>query len=261
MRDPERSTGPRPYEREAKLWLSPERVGAPSTLGVLADEAWGLLWVCAHAPASAAPSLKEEVSALRTCDLGSGVRRAVYKMPGGGSALCNDIAASPRWGVFVTDTRAGRVLRLASPDSGLALWAQGEAFAGADGVAVSEDSVFVTSVARGSLLRVPIRADGTAGDPQALETSVPLRRPDGLRNLRDGRLLLSDWELGKVFVVEVDGRRAVMRTLGGRAGTTAATVARRGCGPRTRNFRRCRRWPAAKPCRSNHTDCPRHEAS
>ena len=61
----------------------------------------------------------------------------------------------------------------------------------ADGIALLADgAVYVNSVGQGTLLRIPVKADGSAGTIAKLETSQPLTRPDGMRSVGGKTMLL-----------------------------------------------------------------------
>jgi sugar lactone lactonase YvrE len=67
--------------------------------------------------------------------------------------------------VFATDTTGARVLRLKKGASALDEWAADKMLlATADGIALLADgAVYVNSVGQGTLLRIPVKADGSAG--------------------------------------------------------------------------------------------------
>lgn len=91
----------------------------------------------------------------------------------------NGLALDPRSGaLFATDPAAGTVWR-AWPRTGKAeIWATGDkllpgaAGFGANGIKVHNGSVWVSNTDHGTLLRIPVRPDGTAG-PIATVAQVP----------------------------------------------------------------------------------------
>ena len=65
------------------------------------------------------------------------------------------------------------------------------ALTGVDGIAILDDGqVYVNNVRQSTLLRVPVRADGSAGQVQPLTTSRPISGPDGMRSVGGQTLLL-----------------------------------------------------------------------
>ena len=78
--------------------------------------------------------------------------------------------------VYVTDTTGARVLRLRKGAAALDVWRRDPMLlATADGVALLADgNVYVNSVGQGTLLRIAVKPDGSAGPITKLETSRPL---------------------------------------------------------------------------------------
>ena len=104
--------------------------------------------------------------------------KASYPFPGNG--LCNDIAVAKDGTVYVTDTTGARVLRLKKGATALDVWAADPMLlATADGIALLADgNVYVNSVGQGTLLRIPVKADGSAGtDRQARDVASAARSP------------------------------------------------------------------------------------
>jgi sugar lactone lactonase YvrE len=62
---------------------------------------------------------------------------------------------------------------------------------GANGIIVTGDTVWVTSTARGALVRIPILDDGTAGAATAVLDDCSWAGADGLVRARDGSLLFA----------------------------------------------------------------------
>jgi sugar lactone lactonase YvrE len=210
---------------QATVWIPPKSNGLSTVLGVLADEAAGLLWVCASASGGrdGAPFVGE--TALKAFDLKDASFKASYPFPGHG--LCNDIAVAKDGSVYATDTFEARVLRLRKGSAAFDVWAADPMLlAAADGIALLGDGhVYVNSVDQGTLLRIPVNADGSAGTIVKLETSRPLVRPDGMRPIGAGRLLLVEGE-GRLDEVAIAGNRAEIKVLRrGLKGPTAVTLA------------------------------------
>jgi len=213
-----------PKSSKADTWIRARSNGLQTVLGVFADEAAGTLWVCASATGGrdGAPLVGE--TALKAFALSNGAFKASYAFPGNG--LCNDIAVAKDGTVFVTDTTGARVLRLEKGAGALDVWAADAALLGtADGIALLADgSMYVNSVGQGTLLRIPVKADGSAGRIAKLETSQPLTRPDGMRSVGGKTMLLVEGA-GRLDEVTINGDKADIRVLkDGLTGPTAVTL-------------------------------------
>jgi len=213
-----------PKSSKADTWIRARSNGLQTVLGVFADEAAGTLWVCASATGGrdGAPLVGE--TALKAFALSNGAFKASYAFPGSG--LCNDIAVAKDGTVFVTDTTGARVLRLKKGAGALDVWAADAALLGtADGIALlSDGSMYVNSVGQGTLLRISVKADGSAGSIAKLETSQPLTRPDGMRSVGGKTMLLVEGA-GRLDEVTINGDKADIRVLkDGLTGPTAVTL-------------------------------------
>ncbi len=200
----------------AEPWIPAGSNGLLSVFGVLADDRSRTLWVCSN-EASNAPILArpgEPTTALLSFDLSSGKPKGRYLFPGSAKSLCNDIATGADGAVFVTDTRNPRVLRLAAGASALEVWVQDEALQGGpDGIAfVDRNTLLVNTISSGHLIRIELRADGSAGAITQLQTSRPLEHPDGMRPAGHNRFLLAEG-VGRVSVLTLNGNSAALRTL------------------------------------------------
>ncbi len=209
---------------QATTWIQPKANGLMTVLGVFADERAGVLWVCASASGGrgGAPYVGE--TALKAFKLSDASLKASYAFPGNG--LCNDVAVAKDGTVYATDTNMGRVLRLKKGASALDVWSQDATLlATVDGVALLADGhVYVNSVGQGTLLRIPVKADGSAGPIVKLETSRPLMQPDGMRSVGSKTLLLVEGA-GRLDEVTINGDKADVKVLKeGLAGPTAVTL-------------------------------------
>jgi sugar lactone lactonase YvrE len=214
-----------PKSSRADTWIRPKTNGLQTVLGVFADEPAGTLWVCASAAGGrdGAPVVGE--TALKAFSLKDASFKASYAFPGGG--LCNDIAVAKDGTVYATDTTGARVLRVKKGASAFDVWAADKMLlATADGIALLADgSIYVNSVGQGTLLRIPVKADGSAGPITKLETSKPLQTPDGMRSV-GGRTLLLVEGAGRLDEVTISGDKAEIKVLKeGLMGPTAVTLA------------------------------------
>jgi sugar lactone lactonase YvrE len=205
---------------KATPWIAAGPNGLGRVLGVFAHDASNILWVCTN---STDPQGKE--ATLKSFDLASGAPKGTYPFPDGG--LCNDIDVSRDGTVLATDTRGGRILALKPGATELAVWAAYAKWVGIDGIAVLTDrSVLFNNVREHQLVRVEVNADGTAGAVTLLDLSQPISGPDGMRALRDGRVIMVENRSGKIDLVRVEGNKAMITTIkdGFTQSLTAVTV-------------------------------------
>src|SRR6516225_6005806 len=195
-------------DSQAKTWIQPKSNGLTTVLGVFADEKAGVLWVCTSASGgrNGAPYVGE--TALKAFNLKDASLKASYPFPGNG--LCNDIAVAKDGTVYATDTTQGRILRLKKGASALDVWvADPMMLATADGIALLADgNVYVNSVGQSTLMRVPVKADGSAGPIAKLDVSQAMMGPDGMRTVGSKTLLLV--EGGRLDEVTINGDKAAI---------------------------------------------------
>jgi sugar lactone lactonase YvrE len=99
----------------------------------------------------------------------------------------NDVALDASGNVFVSDSALGAVWRVA-PDGATALWIQhpllvGDRTAfgfGANGLELRDGALFVNNTSKGSIVRVPIKGNGSAGRPSIFFQDPALVGADGL---------------------------------------------------------------------------------
>ena len=205
---------------KATPWIAPGPNGLGRLLGVFAHDASNTLWVCTNATD---PQAKD--ATLKAFDLSSAAPKGTYPFPDGG--LCNDIAVSRDGTTLATDTRGGRILALKPGATALTVWAADPKWVGIDGIAMLTDrSVLFNNVREHQLVRVEVSPDGTAGAATLLDLSQPVSGPDGMRALRDGRIIMVENRSGKVDLVRVEGNKATIDTIkdGYMQSLTAVTV-------------------------------------
>jgi hypothetical protein len=212
----------------ATLWLDPVKTGLRSVLGVLADEHSNTLYVCSIVPPGTQKQpeiLNPELAALRTFDLKTGAPKANYPMPDPDMALCNDIGVDKDGSAYITDTTGARILRLKKGGTALEVWSKDDRLAGADGVALGNNVLYVNTVTTSRLFRIAIGRDGAAGPVVELQPSLPLDKPDGMRALGGNRFLLAESApvVGRISEVTVKGDTALLKVLKVDPGVTAMT--------------------------------------
>ena len=126
---------------------------------------------------------------------------AATRLPGTGAiSFPNDLIFDRRGNLFITDTAGGAVWRI-PPGGSAELWVQdallqgtGELGAGvplgANGIALTlrQHAVVVSNTELGTLVRIRIRRDGTAGDPHVVAEDPALLGIDGIARARSGVL-------------------------------------------------------------------------
>ena len=200
-------------QTKAELWIDPKTSGMSALLGVFADDRSRTLYACSAA-LGAPPDKADALSALRTFDLVTGAAKAAYPMPGGGKALCNDIAIGKDGAVYVSETLGGQVLVLKKGASSLTTWVKDPRLAFVDGIAMGGDgSVYVNTVTTGHMYRIAVGAGGAAGDIVELQPSVKLGGPDGMRSIGGLRFLQAENQVGRISLVTVSGAAATVTPL------------------------------------------------
>lgn len=189
-----------------------------STLGVLADEKSGTLYVCSNdisAMGVAGPS-EAKGAWLKTFDLKSGAPKGSFALSDPKS-FCNDIAIGSDGSAYVSDSFAPFVYRLKPGGTALETFATDPQLApakdgvGLDGIAVGADgNLYVTTFIPAKLFRVAVK-DGKAGTVTELKPSRPLDHADALRAHRSGFLLIEG--NGKLDKVTVKGDQAEIDTI------------------------------------------------
>ncbi|GAA2977840.1 hypothetical protein GCM10010519_11010 [Streptomyces lactacystinicus] len=106
-----------------------------------------------------------------------GVPERIAALPADG--LPNGLALDDRTGdLFAADSVLGTVWRIPADGGSAVPWATGGAlnpsgFLGANGLKVHNGAVWVSNLDQGTLLRFPIRPDGTAGPAQVAAADLP----------------------------------------------------------------------------------------
>jgi sugar lactone lactonase YvrE len=208
----------------ATVWIKPQTNGLNQVLGVYADEKAGVLWVCSSASGGRNGQPVVGETALKAFSLKDASLKGSYTFPGG-NGFCNDIAVASDGTVYAADTTQNRIVRLKKGATALDVWVQdAQQLAGADGIVLLADgNVYVNSVTQSTFMRVPVKADGSAGPVQKLTLSQAVQGPDGMRSVGKNTILLV--EGGKLDEVTIAGDRADVKTLkDGMPGITAVTL-------------------------------------
>lgn len=209
----------------AITFLKPGDHGTRSTFGVLADEKSGTLWVASNdatAIGAKGPTTTEG-GWVKAFDLATGALKLSVRLPGE-RALANDFALDRQGALYVTNTFAPQILRLKPGVTEFEVFIENAALAkGLDGIAFGADGdLYVNTFLGGELFRIAV-TDGVAGEVTKLETTRPLKFPDGLRAFKDGFLLVEG--SGALSRITVSGNGAKLEPIGQFAGPTGVTVA------------------------------------
>lgn len=217
-----------PCETEVETFVD---VGTTTraVVGMIVDDAAGLLWVCDSDATFAAPPV------IQAYDLESAELVASHDF--GAIGFCNDLALGADGAIYATDSAGARVVRVAAADrlfdTPVETWSADQEFAvgpgefGVNGIALADDStLYVGNYAQGELYRIPIEADGQAGAVTLLDVGEGLAAPDGLKARTPEQLLAIEGAAAAVTVLDVEGD-AITRTVvadGLDTPTTAAIV-------------------------------------
>ncbi|MET0792628.1 MAG: hypothetical protein ABW061_14000, partial [Polyangiaceae bacterium] len=206
-----------------EILVPPGSNGLANGQGMLVDGARHLLWVCSGAMGFT--TVPTTPSALKSYDLESGAPRGSYTMPEAG--YCNDLAQDKRGALYVTDSLHPRILRFDATAGQLVTWKESPAFGTGDhyflnGIAIdAQQRVYVSPVAAESyLLRLPIDAQGNAGEVTRIASPRTLKNTDAIRTLSGDRLVIFESNAfghdgpygGAVSVAQVSGDRIVKLT-------------------------------------------------
>lgn len=209
----------------ATAFLKPGDHGTRSTFGVLADEKSGILWVASNDATGIGVKgpTSTEGGWVKALDLTTGALKQSVPLPGE-KALANDFALDGQGALYVTNTFAPQILRLKPGAREFEVFVENEALAkGLDGIAFGADgNLYVNTFMGGELFRIAVK-DGVAGEVTKLETTRPLKFPDGMRGFKDGFLMVEG--SGALSRIAVSGNEAKLEPLGTFAGPTGVTVA------------------------------------
>ncbi len=211
-----------PGAATAERWIKPGANESMSTLGVLADEKSGTLWVCSSnlGAFGVQPPGGEKPVALKAFDLKSGAGKGSWPLPGDKS-LCNDMAVGADGAVYVANSFQPHILKLAPGATSLAVWASDPRFTaegpGLDGIAVGDDGkLYVNTFATGLLFRIEMNGDGKAGRITQLKTTPGFEHADGMRASGRNRLLVVEGaDAGRFDVIELTGDNATVKIVKG----------------------------------------------
>lgn len=193
-------------EKQATVWISKDAGDFGRVLGVLADARSNTLYVCDD---------HDDSAYLKTFSLKTAGLKKSYEFPGGG--LCNDIALKGK-DAYVTDTKNGRVLKLAAGSDALTVWyVNDKSDPSLDGLVWQGNTLYTNTYNGNHIIAVPMKADGSAGQGTNLTTSMDIYQPDGMRLGPDGKILMVEGRgkdgNGRLDEVTVSGNNATIRVI------------------------------------------------
>ncbi|MCC8962608.1 hypothetical protein H8A95_09875 [Bradyrhizobium sp. Pear76] len=203
---------------KAEQLVKPGAADSRSTLGVLADEKSGTLYVCSNDISAMGIAGPSDVKGawLKTFDLKSGAPKGSFALSDPKS-FCNDIVVGADGTAYVSDSFAPFVYSLKPRGTALATFATDPQLApakdgvGLDGIAIGADgNLYVTTFIPAKLFKIEMK-DGKAGAVTELKPSRPLDHADALRAHGSGFLLIEG--NGKLDKVTVKGSNATIDTI------------------------------------------------
>jgi hypothetical protein len=173
--------------------------------GMLADAATNTLWACQLTPVPGLTPVKRH-TALRGFDLSTGSQKFRWNLPGDNST-CNDFSIGPDKALYISDTPNSRIYKLPAGATNAEVFLEDHALYGIDGITFLGGTLYVNNVFSNNLYRIPVDAEGKAGQPVDIWMDQPVKGPDGMRAV-NGKLLLAENGSGKISVITVNGDKA-----------------------------------------------------
>lgn len=209
--------------------------GLVSVLGLFADDAHGILYVCSS-DAGNSKQAGDAQAAIKAFDLAEGTFIASYEwpayaepwedladsgVPNGVHGFCNDMTMDADGNLYATDSWYPRIVRLPAGGDTLEDWAvDASVFPSADpwhlngiDIDASTNTLYAVENHPGALFAIPISNDGTAGTVTKIETQRPVYSPDGLKVIGDGLLAIAEGQTSGMAVVEVTGNEGYVRRI------------------------------------------------
>ncbi|HEY7844142.1 MAG TPA: hypothetical protein VID30_10730 [Bradyrhizobium sp.] len=202
---------------KAEQLVKPGGNGSRSTLGVLADEKSGTLYVCSNdlSGLGVAGPGDARGAALKTFDLKSGAPKGSFPLTD--KSLCNDIVVGSDGTAYITDSLTPTLYSLKAGGSALEVFATNPALApakdgvGLDGVAIGFDgNIYVNTYIPAKLFRIAVK-DGKAGAVTELKPSRALDHADAMRAFGDSLLMIEG--AGRLDKITVKGDEAQIETI------------------------------------------------
>jgi len=178
------------------------------------------LYICQVSYADG-PQAGPSASRIMAYEIATGVSTSEYRMPPPPS-MCNDIAVDRDGTLYVSDYGAQQILTFRG--GGYSVCAESDRLAGVDGIAISRaGTVFAATYRSGELYRIDC---GDSALAQVQHISLPrlLDRPDGLRMLPSGDVIVAEGGRGEVTRIRIEGNRGELARLGASAGPSSLAI-------------------------------------
>jgi sugar lactone lactonase YvrE len=209
--------------------------GLVSVLGLFADDAHGILYVCSS-DAGNSQQAGDAQAAIKAFDLAEGTFIASYEwpayeepwvdmadsgVPNGVNGFCNDMTMDADGNLYATDSWYPRILRLPAGGDALEEWVvDASTFPSADpwhlngiDIDASTNTLYAVENHPGTLFAIPILNDGSAGVVAKVETQRPVYMPDGLKVIDDGLLAIAEGQTSGMAIVEVAANQGYVRRI------------------------------------------------
>lgn len=150
-----------------------------TVVGVRVSADGQLLYACSSDPGfgKLTGSAKPAITAFRIAD---GTPAGRFELPGGG--FCNDLTELGDGTILATDSFKPRIYAVSN--GAIRVWLEDTRFEGKgfnlNGIAAVSGAVYVVRYNTGSLYRITVNPDGSAGEVSEVTLSRTLRSPDGL---------------------------------------------------------------------------------
>jgi sugar lactone lactonase YvrE len=203
---------------KAEQLVKPGANDSRSTLGVLADEKSGTLYVCSNDISGFGVPGPNDIKGawLKTFDLKSGAVKGSFALADPKS-LCNDIVVGSDGTAYVSDSFTPNVYSLKPGGTALEVFATDPALApakdgvGIDGIAIGSDgNIYVNTYIPAKLFRIAVK-DGKAGAVTELKPSRALDHADAMRASGDSLLMIEG--AGRLDRITVKGDEAQVETI------------------------------------------------
>lgn len=178
--------------------------------GVLADAPSNTLWTCELTPVPNSSPVQRH-TALRGFDLTTGAPKIRWNLPGE-NTMCNDFAIGPDKALYITDTAAGRIYRLAAGASSAELYLEHRTLMGVDGITFLDGTLYVNNVIFNKLYRIPVDAAGKPQAPVDIWMDQPVKGPDGMR-AANGKIFVAENGSGRISALTIHGDKASVTVL------------------------------------------------
>lgn len=156
---------------------------------------------------------------------GDGTVTRVAAFPPFFQSLINDVAIDPRGHVYVSDSLGGAVWRLA-PDGELSKWSDSNLWDGGihplfgipfgvNGLAYHQGALYGAIYLEGRIVRVPLRHDGRAGEPETIVADPALVGADGIELDAAGNIYVTVNDANRIVQIDHrDSRIAALASAG-----------------------------------------------